>query len=136
MTARCARRENTAETRAFVPRREDGRWLPGASPNPGGRPKAVVDIRDLARRYSETAVATLVSIAESGKQESARVAAASALLDRGWGRPTQPLSGDDDAPPIGVSVNDREAEIERKRAAAKAMLDQAFGRDRNGSDAA
>lgn len=118
-------RQNTAEH--AVRRGERGKWLPGQSPNPGGRPKIVTDIRDLARQHSETAVATLVNIAENGKQESARVAAAAALLDRGWGRPTQPLSGDDDAPPIGLSVIDREAEIERKRAAAKALLDEAFG---------
>jgi len=38
----------------------------------------------LARQHSDTAVNTLVHIAENGKQESARVAAASAPLDRGW----------------------------------------------------
>ena len=125
MTKLCARRENTSEH--APPRGEGGRWLPGQSPNPGGRPKVVGDIRDLARQYSGAAVETLVDIAENGKQESARVAAASALLDRGWGRPTQPLAGDDDMPPIGISVADREAEIERKRAAAKALLAEAFG---------
>lgn len=31
---------------------------------------------------------------------AARVQAASVLLDRGWGKPTQPLSGDDEAPLI------------------------------------
>src|SRR5436190_23662894 len=81
-----------------------GQWLPGSSPNPGGRPKIIEDIRDLAREHTETAINALVHIAESGKQESARVAAASALLDRGWGKPTQPLSGDKDAPPIGLSI--------------------------------
>src|SRR5688500_1403071 len=114
MAARCARRENTSEH--GPPRGERGRWLPGTSPNPGGRPKVVGDIRDLARQYSEAAVETLVDIAENGKQESARVAAASALLDRGWGRPTQPLAGDDDMPPIGLSAVDREAEIARRQA--------------------
>lgn len=29
---------------------------------------------------------------------SARVAAAEALLSRGWGKPTQPISGDDENP--------------------------------------
>jgi hypothetical protein len=31
---------------------------------------------------------------------SARVAAAEALLNRGWGRPTQPVAGDGDAEPV------------------------------------
>jgi len=32
----------------------------------------------------------------------ARVSAAQALLDRGWGKPTQPIAGDDEADPIKV----------------------------------
>src|SRR5204863_7741321 len=78
-------------------------WLPGSSAMPGGRPQIIEDIRDLAREHTETAINALVRIAESGKQESARVAAASALLDRGWGRPTQPIAGDNDMPPVGIS---------------------------------
>jgi hypothetical protein len=110
-----------------VPRCSDGRWAPGSSPNPSGRPRVVKDIRDLARQHSQAAIKTLVDIAENGKQEAARVSAASALLDRGYGRPTQPLAGDEDMGPIGVSITDREAEIAGKRAAAKAMLLEAFG---------
>ena len=37
---------------------------------------------------------------DKGASKQARVNAANALLDRGWGKPTQPLSGDDDAPAI------------------------------------
>ena len=40
---------------------------------------------------------------EKGKSETACIAAASALLDRGWGRPTQPVSGDDEMPGIGIN---------------------------------
>jgi hypothetical protein len=36
--------------------------------------------------------------------ESARVAAANSLLDRGWGKATQPISGDDDAPAISIQA--------------------------------
>ena len=102
-----------------------GKWLPGTSPNPGGRPKVIEDIRALARQHTEAAVNTLVSIAEDGKQESARVAAATALLDRGWGRPTQPIAGDDQMPPIGIEATQRERE--EKAAAAVALIDETFG---------
>jgi hypothetical protein len=34
--------------------------------------------------------------------ESARVAAANALLDRGWGKPTQLIAGDEDGAPINI----------------------------------
>ena len=70
------------------------RFAKGRSGNPGGRPKASGDIRDLARQHSEAALQTLVEIAAHGENESARVAAANAILDRGWGKPAVPLVAD------------------------------------------
>lgn len=64
-------------------------WQKGQSGNPGGRPKVVGEIRDLARQHTATAIDTLVQVCKSGESESARVAAAQVLLDRGWGRPLQ-----------------------------------------------
>ena len=61
-------------------------WRLGQSGNPGGRPRAVGEVRDLAREQTGTAIETLASICQNGRSESARVAAAVALLDRGWGR--------------------------------------------------
>ena len=52
--------------------------------------KALTDIRSYARSYSRTAIRTLKSIAaEKSAPAAARVAAAVALLDRGWGKPQQ-----------------------------------------------
>src|SRR5215472_8959149 len=48
------------------------------------------------------AIQKLADIAEHGQSEMAQIAAANALLDRGWGRPTQPVSGDDEMPPVGI----------------------------------
>ena len=70
-----------------------GSFKPGQSGNPGGLPKNVTEIRAIARQYTETAIKTLVKVARHGKSESARVAAAEAILDRGYGRPTQPIEG-------------------------------------------
>lgn len=61
-------------------------WKPGQSGNPGGRPRGVGEVRDLAREQTGTAIATLTDICRNGKSESARVSAAEALLNRGWGR--------------------------------------------------
>jgi hypothetical protein len=54
--------------------------------------KATADLRSLARSHTETAVNTLASIMNmSDAPPAARVGAASALLDRGWGKPPQAL---------------------------------------------
>jgi hypothetical protein len=52
-----------------------------------------IDVRSLARGYTELSVRVLGGIAKDGTSESARVAAASQLLDRGWGKSAQPLTG-------------------------------------------
>jgi hypothetical protein len=121
MTATPAR-ENTAE---HVARGTGGRWLPGACPNPGGRPKTVADIQELAREHSPKAIARLAQIAENGQSEAAQIAASVALLDRAYGKPTQPLSGDDSMGPIRTAAM-TQREIEERRAAAAKLINDAF----------
>lgn len=78
----------TPENRADqVPRLANGRWLRGVSGNPGGRPRVIANLRDLARSYTGLAISTLAAIAASGATEMARISAARELLDRGWGKP-------------------------------------------------
>jgi hypothetical protein len=61
----------------------------GQSGNPGGRPKVVAEVRDLARKYTPDAIETLVEIMRKGDAaDAAKVAAANSLLDRGWGKPS------------------------------------------------
>ena len=70
--------------------RHTGMFKPGMSGNPSGRPKSDATIRDLAKAHTEEALATLIEVARNQKaSSSARVAAATALLDRGWGKPPQ-----------------------------------------------
>ena len=73
----------------------------GKSGNPGGRPKALIEVQDLARQHSPSAIATLAKIMEDDKAPpAARIAAAQAILDRSYGRPPQAvkISGDEEAP--------------------------------------
>ena len=65
----------------------------GVSGNPGGRPKVLGDVQELARQRSPEAINTLVTIMQNEKAPpAARVVAANSLLDRGYGKPTQPIS--------------------------------------------
>jgi Family of unknown function (DUF5681) len=77
-------------------------FQPGQSGNPGGRPKITSELRRLARKHTTAAIKKLADIMEKGESEQACIMAANAILDRGWGKPTQPIAGDDDAPPVMV----------------------------------
>ena len=80
-------------------------FQPGQSGNPSGRPKASARARDAAREHTETAIGVLVSIMTSeDAATAARVAAASAILDRGYGKPTQPIDGDGEGGPVNASI--------------------------------
>src|SRR5215475_487014 len=70
-------------------------WKPGRSANPGGRPKNVANVQELARSYTAAAIETLAKALADPKL---RVQAAVAILDRGWGKPTQPLANDAEQP--------------------------------------
>ena len=58
--------------------------------------KSLTEIRSLARGHTKTALNVLVGIMRSkDATAAARVSAANAILDRGWGKATQPVGNDD-----------------------------------------
>ena len=57
-------------------------------------PKAPADLRSLARAHTELSIQTLAGIARNSTSDQARVSAANALLDRGWGKALQVHSGE------------------------------------------
>jgi hypothetical protein len=81
-------------------------WVKGESGNPGGRPKELEGIQKLARENAPLAIQTLVEVATKGKSESARVTAANALLDRGFGKPKQFVSDNRDPPVRAADLTD------------------------------
>jgi hypothetical protein len=76
--------------KSLTGKRGNPNWTKGVSANPGGRPRVIGDLKKLVRSYTDEAISALVDVmnnkAESG---SARVSAAQALLDRGYGKPLQ-----------------------------------------------
>ena len=66
---------------------------PGKSGNPGGRPKALINISAAAKKYSQEALDLLVSAVRCEQAGwSTRVAAACQLLDRAFGKPMQSIA--------------------------------------------
>jgi Family of unknown function (DUF5681) len=64
----------------------------GQSGNPGGRPKVVGEVQELAREHTAESISTLVEIMRNKKAPpAARAVAANSILDRGYGRPAQTL---------------------------------------------
>lgn len=70
----------------------------GGKRSGSGRPKGAIarataeqkgTIEDLARSHTEVALEALVTVAMKSESDAARVSAASALLDRGYGKPRQ-----------------------------------------------
>jgi Family of unknown function (DUF5681) len=69
------------------------RFTKGQSGNPGGRPKVIGEVRDLAQAHTAEAIDTLVAImADEKAPPAARVAASNSILDRGYGRPAQTVN--------------------------------------------
>ena len=62
---------------------------PGAGRKPGAVTAAKRTIMEMAKGHAEAALQVLVEIATQGDSEAARVSAANALLDRGYGKPVQ-----------------------------------------------
>ena len=59
--------------------------------------KALTEIRSLARSHTRTALNVLVGVMRSNDATAAaRIAAANAILDRGWGKPPQAIQNGDD----------------------------------------
>lgn len=98
---------------------------PGAGRKPGKLSQAKRDIAEKAKEYGEKALQTLADICEKGETESARVAAANALLDRGYGKAPQKIDAT-----VDIRSEDTEAlRAELERLAPALLPGLAGGKD-------
>lgn len=101
-------------------------WVKGQkTPNPGGRPKGFKEFRELCRSHTPEAVERLVSIMRGEPHTSIKtvttrsgatrerierytppmhyqIEAAQTILERAYGKPVQPLAGEDGEGPVQV----------------------------------
>lgn len=73
------------------------------------RANVVRDPRQLAKMHTELAISTLADVCENGGHRD-RVAAATALLDRGWGKATESL---EHSGPNGQAIQTAQVDLAR-----------------------
>src|SRR5271155_3491364 len=105
------------------------KFRPGQSGNPGGRPKVLGEVQELARQRAPEIIVELARLALKAKSETARISAARELLDRGYGRSRQSMeisvpAGD----PIRELLDDID-ERERERERSRRSVTQSKGTD-------
>ena len=62
-------------------------------------------LSELAKDYTHDALLTLVDVAKNGRSDAARVSAANALLDRGYGKPAVKEEIEAiDLPPVVIQI--------------------------------
>lgn len=71
-----------------------GRFKEGTSGNPGGRPKSLADIQEIARSRSGEALDVITRIMREGKPLE-QLQAARLVLERAWGKPVAPIDSQD-----------------------------------------
>jgi hypothetical protein len=99
------------------------KWVKGmVSPNPSGRPAVVGELRDLARRHTNDALNALIDVCNNKAfPPAARVTAACALLDRGYGRPMQSVENKVEIQSMADTAAQVLMELSRKAKEAKRL---------------
>jgi Family of unknown function (DUF5681) len=75
----------------FLPATKSSRWQPGQSGNPKGR-QGDRSLQELCRARTEEAVRTLIVMMRTKSPN--QLPATLAILDRGWGKPSQRIEAD------------------------------------------
>ena len=55
------------------------------------KPKREIDLKSLARGYTNASVRAVAGLAENASDEGVKLAANKLLMERGWGRPSQEI---------------------------------------------
>jgi hypothetical protein len=105
-----------------TPRKADGKWLPGHSGNPGGKPKVSPELKATRRTRGEEAEQFLYELMRNRRASTKeRRQAAEYLHAIAFGRPTTQIAGAEDGAPITFAnqAADDAALLEKLRRMAK-----------------
>lgn len=90
------------------------------SANPRGRPACAAEIREIARKHGPEAMQTLIDIMRNPDiKTELRIRASDSLLDRGYGKAPQSLTGEGGEGPLQVEVRDLRGALAAGAADAK-----------------
>ena len=70
----------------------------GAGRKPGIPNKATATVKELARQYGPEVIEGFIDVFRNPESHAAKIAAGKELLDRAYGKATQIVGGDEDAP--------------------------------------
>lgn len=104
-------RGNTPKT-GIVQRDESGRWLPGVSPNPSGRPKSLNELAKICQILTPEIITSLREVIRTGRGAD-KVAASRLLIEYGYGRPFQA---------VDVSVTQKHESMEALNARIEELI--------------
>jgi len=103
MVTKCGRRASVEglAMRAFFISRTSRLELLASRPTS----RAAAEIKALAKKHGKAAIKVLAAIMnQADGPATARVSAAQALLDRGWGKAAQPVAGEDGGLPVLAKI--------------------------------
>lgn len=97
----CNAREIAVLASATKGGRREGAGRPVGSPNKATRQQGA-RLSELAKSYTDIAFSTLLDVAMNGSSDTARIAAANSILDRGYGKPKADVEEVVDLPAIVI----------------------------------
>ena len=73
-----------------------------------------MELKSLARGYTDLSLQAIAHIIQKGESEQARVSAAFGMLDRGWGKPNQPTENKIEGK-VEIVLRDIALELSKKK---------------------